>query len=469
MALIEKEGEYYSIGIPGRTYGLVWPDRSIQPELWQLKKSPQPVSFQAVNLEKGEIRVINHHHFRNLKELDTRWVITENGTVIQKGTVDLDIPAGASELIRIPFEWPEPAPGAIYHLLVSCHTRFDQVWADAGHEVAWEQFELPLFAERTKETWTGGPPEAGETGTLLILKGKDFSYTFDKSKGIMTSMIVSGKELVSRGLTVNVWRAPLANDLDSWNFWHTDIGYTREWMGKETANGWRSTGLDRLKQDVDQFTWRLDDSSAGIDEETSIHAMNYTTGFKVRYHYLISGDGKIELTTQVSPRGYLTKWLPRIGLQMELPDSFRFLEWFGRGPFETYPDRKTGARVGLYSTTAGEDFVPYIIPQDYGNKTDVRWLKLTDGNGTGLYISGGEKFNASLQKYRTDNLDRAHYPFQLKDEGVVTLNLDHLVTGVGGTALSVLNPYRIFPGDTGFIFCIRPIFKERDLLATEEL
>ncbi len=466
-----QDGEFYTIGIPGRTYGLVWPDRSVQPELWQLKKSPQPVKICGLNQKNGEITIENRYHFRNLNELDIRWMVTGNEIVLQEGILDVDLPAGEAGVISVPFNTPEVKPGTVYHLLVTCRTATDLPWAKAGHEVAWEQFRLPVSKDPDRETGesvmnrmdlaghtTGsGLLEMEETGDALVITGDGFRYTFDKHTGTLTSMILEGKELISKGLTFNVWRAPLANDLDSWNGWHTEMGYMEEWMGKETANGWRSLGLDRLVQDVDQFRGWKNGNSVEVSVEASLHANNHATGFKVRHHYVIFPDGEIRLSTNASPRGNQPRWLPRIGLQMELPESFQQMEWYGRGPFETYPDRKTGAKVGRYRTTVEEDYVPYIIPQDYGNKTDVYWFSLTDESGTGLHISGEETFNASVQKYTTDHLDRAHYPFQLMDEDVVTLNLDHMVSGVGGTANSVLNPYRVFPGNTSFTFYIRPI------------
>jgi beta-galactosidase len=144
---------------------------------------------------------------------------------------------------------------------------------------------------------------------------------------------------------------------------------------------------------------------------------------------------------------------------MQLPREYQQTEWFGRGPFENYPDRKTGAKAGIYRTTVDEDYVPYIIPQDYGNRCDVRWCKLSNGKGSGLLVSSDEVFYFSAQKYSTENMDRAHYPFQLKEEEVVTLNLDHLVSGVGGTANSVLNPYRVSPGEHAFAFSIKPLIQ----------
>ncbi len=451
------QGTYYSIGIPGRTYGLIWPDRTIQPELWQLKKSPQPVHFMAKNLEAGEIEIYNRHHFRNMDELDVRWELTANGEVAAQGKLDLELPAGEKTTVRIPFNRPEPVPGTWYHLLITCLTTRDQPWAPAGHEVAWEQFTMPWF-EKSPEVKTGSaPPEVMEGVESLTVKGEGFAYTFNKKSGTLTSMVVGGKEVSGKGPRFNVWRAPLANDLDSWNFWHTEMGFTKEWMGKESANSWRSIGLDRLVHDVDRFTSDMVDDGVQVWVETSVHAENYTTGFKVHYHYTISGNGVMKISTRVSPRGNISRWIPKVGLQMELPSDYQHLEWFGRGPFETYPDRKTGARVGRYSTTVEADFVPYIIPQDYGNKTDVRWFSITDDSGTGFLVSGDEPFNASAQKYTTDHLDRAHYPFQLKEEKVVTFNIDHRVSGVGGTANSVLNPYRVLPGEYEFTYTLSPL------------
>ncbi|MEN8228200.1 MAG: glycoside hydrolase family 2 TIM barrel-domain containing protein [Bacteroidota bacterium] len=452
-----EEGSYYSIGIPGRTYGLIWPDRSIQPELWQLKKSPQPVAFRVKNLEAGEIEVINRYHFRNLKELEFTWELTANGKIEQQGTLDLELPAGKNSHFKVPYDMPELVPGTLYYLMISCKSTEDQPWANAGHEVAWEQFKLPFYKKPVEPIASNQILELEEEESGIIVTGEDFVYRFDRTSGSLSSMVVEGKEMISSGPRLNVWRAPLANDLDSWNYWHTDMGYNKAWMGKETANGWRSTGLDRLVHTVDHFKAAIKDGKAEVWVETSVHAMNYTTGFKVHYHYTINGDGELGIHTSVSPRGNMTRWIPKVGLQMHLPQHYQQIEWFGRGPFETYPDRKTGAKIGRYQTTVDADFVPYIIPQDYGNKTDVTWISITDDSGAGLTINGDMTFNTSAQKYTTDNLDRAHYPFQLKEENVVTLNLDHQVSGVGGTANSLLNPYQVLPNEYAFTFTLRPI------------
>jgi beta-galactosidase len=457
----KNEGSYYSIGIPGRTYGLVWPDRSIQPELWQMKKSPQPVHFSMIDTKGGTVEIWNRHHFRNLKELNFRWELSVDGETQQEGPLEIALEPGETQRFAIPYLMPELDRGSECHLLISAATLRDYPWAKAGHEVAWEQFEIPARI-RTVEVVPSAENEPGKTlevveeEKVLRIKGEGFEYIFSRVSGELFSMRVGDKELISKGPHLNVWRAPLANDLDSWNFWQTDMGYVTEGMGRETANGWRSIGLDRLVQDVDQMWSESTPDMVRVHVEASMHAMNYTTGFKVRYDYCICGDGELEIAVKASARGNMTRWIPKIGLQMQLPREFQHMSWFGRGPFENYPDRKSGAKIGIYHSTVEEDYVPYIIPQDYGNRCDVRWFRLDNGAGKGLHIHSGELFQVSAQKYSTERLDRAHYTFQLQEEDVVTLNLDHLVSGVGGTANSVLNPYQVVPGEFVFDFRIRP-------------
>jgi len=137
------------------------------------------------------------------------------------------------------------------------------------------------------------------------------------------------------------------------------------------------------------------------------------------------------------------------------------MEWLGRGPFETYPDRKTGARMGIYKSTVEHAYVPYIIPQDHGNRTDVHWMSLTSNEGMGLFVTGDKLFHFSAQKYDPGNLDRSYYAFQLKDTDGITLNLDHRVSGVGCTAISVMNKYRVLPETYQFSFTIQPFSADK--------
>jgi beta-galactosidase len=142
------------------------------------------------------------------------------------------------------------------------------------------------------------------------------------------------------------------------------------------------------------------------------------------------------------------------------------LSWYGRGPQETYPDRRTGARIGLFGSTVEEQYVPYLVPQDYGNKSDVQWVSLTNEEGVGLLAVGKELLEVSAQHFSTDNLSRAGYRPQLVPQDGITLNLDHRVSGVGGTAVSVLNRYKTFPRRYAYGVRLRPYRASREA-ATE--
>lgn len=456
--VVKGNGSYYSIGIPGRTYGLVWPDRSIQPELWQLKKSPQPVLIEAVNPEKGEFLILNRHHFKNLKELDVSWSVTANEKIIQEGNLDLDIAPMESKIIRVPYSEPVIQPGVHYYLLIQFKLAEKTAWAEKGHEIAWEQFELnyyesPDYIDR-KPLY---PLGVEETEDKLIITGKDFTYRFNRTTGLLESAIYREVELIRQGPGFNVWRAPVANELDAWGTGRSDMGHMKPGMGRNLANGWRSIGLDKLNKDLEHFDWVQDrETLVEITVAESIYSNNYTTGFDVSYTYSIYGNGEIEIRVKSAPQGDMTHWLPKVGLQLQLPESFQQMAWYGRGPFETYPDRKTGAKIGIYQSSVEDEYVPYIIPQDHGNRTDVYWVSLTNPEGIGLFVSGDAPFNFSAQKYDTENLSRAYYAFQLQESDAVTLNLDHKISGVGGTAISVLNKYMVLPREYEFTFRLRP-------------
>jgi beta-galactosidase len=274
-------------------------------------------------------------------------------------------------------------------------------------------------------------------------------------------MIYKGVEMLKKGPGFNVWRAPLANDLDAWGTGRTDIGFKKPGMGRNHANGWRSIGLDKLVSRLEDFKIvRESQDLVEIKATVNLSSNNFTTGFDVSYMYRITGEGQINIEVHSTPHGHMTHWLPKIGLQMQLPEAFREIHWHGRGPFETYPDRKTGARMGIYHCTAEDAYVPYIIPQDHGNRTDVHWLSLANHEGIGLFVTGEELFNFSVQQYETDNLDRSYYAFQLQDADAITLNLDHRVTGVGCTAISVMNKYRVLPEPVCFSFTMLPYSTE---------
>jgi beta-galactosidase len=446
---VHRRGEFFSLGIGGRSYGLVWPDRRVQPELWQLKKSPQPVQIEAIDLPVGKVKITNRHHFKSLAELAATWRLSADDELLGQGTLDLQTPPGQSEMVTIPLVKPQPVPGVEYRLLVSFSLPRDTAWAAKGHEVAWEQFDLPFHARRESPDPASAEPGFRETDREITVSSGSTSYTFDKPSGTLSSIRFKGKELLREGPKLNAWRAPTANESE------------RLWAGPPIVNQWRAAGLDRLQTEVKEVAVRRGERSVEVDVKTFVSAPDLESGFRSEYRYRFHGNGDVVIEHRVQCVGKMPQWLPKIGLQMTVADTLRHFQWYGRGPFGTYPDRKTGAKIGIYSGTVDELYEPYLIPQDHGNKTDVRWAKLTDPSGDGLFVTGESLLNVSVHKFSTDNLSRALYPYQLVRQEGVTLNIDHRVSGVGGTPIKTLKRYRVEPGDFAYTIRLRPISRPK--------
>jgi beta-galactosidase len=455
----QKTGqEFFSMGVGGRTYGTIWPDRTPQPEMWQIKKSAQPVSVKMLDEQKGEVEIWNRMHFTNTSELDAVWQLQCEGAVVKEGTFETSVSALSRSKVTIPYLPLVQEAGKEYFLLVSFRQKTDKPWAAKGFELAWDQ--LPLKTEPTQAISTVNlpAPEINETSDVIKVQGINFTYSFSKKTGSLTSIVFDGVELLKDGLNLNVWRAPLANDIDQWTNWQSGLTRTPG-MGSGQSNAWFAHGLDQMTTKADRINWTKHSGEIKLVIESHTSNPEKTTSFENRFEFTISGSGKMIFGHTVTPNGKMPEWLPRIGIQMVLNQSFDQVKWYGRGPFETYPDRKTGAKIGTYSGSVAEQYVPYLIPQENGNKTDVRWATLQNTQGVGVKISASEPFNFSAQNVQSDNLSRAWYPFQLKPFDGVTLNLDYALSGVGCTAISVLNKYRVMPSEYQFNLVFEPYRK----------
>lgn len=463
----EKDGDFYAVGLGGRTYGIVWPNREIQPEIWQIKKSGQPVKIEAVDVENGKVKITNRHQFINLNELQGVWQISVNGDTIQRGFFEIDLPAGQTKIDSIPFRMPIIDEGSECILTVSFLLKEDTNWAKKGHEIAWDEMlvQTPLKPEEKSEI--KGKVSFAENENELTISGAKFRYVIDKKTGNFSSLKYDGTEYLEGGPVFNVWRAPLANDVDPWGSYK----FTKEKMtpgfGRSIDNQLRTLGMRDLADQVDEIEVL---KKAGTNIMVRIKAFSNgtapfsyyktwvgaTSAFERNEIWTFSTDGTIELEQEIIPHGPMPDMLQKIGLQFQLPKQFSNVEWYGRGPFENYPDRKTGAKVGHYFSDAEKMYVPYIFPQEYGNRCDVRWLKVQNAEGKGLMIEGGDLLNFSLHKFTTDNLDRAVYIYQLQDAPNTILNIDYEVTGVGGTAIRQLQKYRVMPHVGKYKLKIRP-------------
>jgi beta-galactosidase len=454
----EIKGEYFSLGIGGRTYGMVWPDRTPQPELWQVKKSAQPVHAKWENISKGIVEITNRFAFTNLSDLNCRWELKGDNTILQQGILDLTLRGGEKGEVLIPIQKPELKPGTAYRLLLSFRTREDKFWSKSGYELAWDQLDLPWFTPEVSKINGDAPPlRMIEGNDKMTVTGAGFSYVFDKITGDLSSLNYHGADLIQSGPVLNVWRAPLVNETDGWATGGSQLKDRQPGMGNGPVNNWYSLGLNQLRFKADLVQWSKNNSGEVIIRvDNHAEGSSYRTAFSNTFAYTISPDGAMEISHTVTPHGVMPAWLPKVGLKWMVNQSFEKVKWNGRGPFENYPDRKSGAKQGIYECLVTDFCEPYLKPQDYGCRTDNRWVTFENKEGIGVTFSGDQLFNFSAQIYDTDHLTRAQYPYQLKPAGAITFNFDYATSGVGCTAISVLNEYRVLPKVYSFVSRVKP-------------
>lgn len=400
--------------------GLISADRTLQPEIYEVKKVYQNILVKPVDLLKGKVEIINEHLFTNLKdEYNGKWILKEDNKIIQQGNLtadDLDIAPQTAKEITIPFKKPSSLkPGAEYWLNISFTLKNNKMWAQTGYEVAKEQFEIPFSTPVAPSLNIGNmaPLSVNEKDNQVEITGQDFSISFDKTKGTMTSYVYKGKQLIKEGPIPNYWRAP--NDNDKGNG-----------MPSRCAT-WRLAGLNRQISDV--TVTPLNDKVVKIEVNGAVPT---TTPSQYKMSFTIYGSGDVLVDNVLIPGSKSLPEIPEVGTIITMPEGFENIRWYGRGPQENYWDRNTGADVGVYSGTVDEQFFPYIEPSETGNKTDVRWVTLTDSSGIGLMAVGVPLLEVNALHYTPWDLDSVDHPYKLTRNDDITLRLNYHQMGVGG-------------------------------------
>ena len=468
------EGTFWTYGLGARTYGSIWPDRTPQPEMWQMKKSAQPLSFRLLDADQGTVEVWNRSRFLNASHYVTTWTLTADADVVASGELPLDIAPMDRKIVRIQLPHPQTIPGKEYRLTVSSVLAKDEMWAPKGHEVSWDQFELKAWNIAEVHQAVSGKAGLSEKNASYVVSGEDFSYAFSAVTGELVSAVVRGKEMMAQPLKLNVWRAPIANEADGWGGssagrvnapGYSAIGQTSQIL----AAHYYAAGLDRMASHPIQVTAREAGNDVVVEVRTLallgsedkqldayISGRSYS-GFEESYRWIVAGDGTLTLHHKVNPQGSMPAWLPRMGLTLMLDKSLDQVEWHGRGPQASYPDRKSGYRLGIWQTDVASMYEPYLMPQDYGLRTDTRWVRMTDASGCGLEFSMDQPFAFNAYDCTTDNLTKAVYQFDLQRGGDITLNLDYATSGVGDTARGILGAYRAYPTVYERTIRIRPV------------
>jgi len=432
--------------------GLVFPDRTLHPHIWEVKKVYQYIKAKPVDLQKGTVEIHNLYDFLDLNFVALHWSILGDNNKIAEGQIDnLDIPPQQSKILDLSFPEIQPAQGVEYFLLINFVLNDNKSLLTKGHVLAWEQFQLPMsFASESTDLSGIADITLSEDNFEFQVKNRHFSVNFNKETGNIVSLVYENTELIRSGPIPNFWRAPTDNDFGS------D-------MPKRLAV-WYEAGKNRTVESVSARQINTKEVLIEVTSTIPVGSSKYFTAYRV------FGSGDILITTRFIPGKEGLPELPRFGMTMTLPLEFDSMAWYGRGPHESYWDRKTSAAVGVYRGKVIDQYHPYIRPQENGNKTDVRWVALTNKDGLGLLAVGKPLLNVSASHFLIDDFENGpekeqHHPFDLKMHNFVTLNLDYKQMGVGGDTSwgdrARPHPqYTLYAKEYSYSFRLRPFSKK---------
>ena len=419
--------------------GLVSPDRDVQPELYEVKYQYQSVWFTADDSRLlGEtIDVYNENNFLNLNDFDVTWTLTEDGKEIGSGKLsaeDTNIAGRESGSIKVPYRASMPEEkkaGAEYYLNLSVQLKEDTEWAKAGHEVAYEQFQIPAEVTKVEPTINTNVTVDDSAEDVIKVSGTDFGFEVEKATGTLKNYVYKGETLLTSGPVPNYWRGILNND---------NGNYDGNW--KNVNKNVTASDIAVGTNDAGQKTIRVTLASAS------------QANLKQTMVYTVDGSGAVTVDATVDATGTSLGRYIRIGTVMELPEGYENVEWYGNGPVEAMWDREDFATVGRYSNTVSGMFYPYLDTQDTGTVTGVKWISVTNPSANGaMAIAATDTVEASALHFTVDDLDQAQHPYELTklDSTILTVNYRSQGTGNKSCGADTLSAY-LLPNNKAYTY-----------------
>lgn len=435
----EINGKFYGYGGDWGDYpnnnsfcqnGIVSPDRNPQPELMEVKYQYQNFWFSAEveDLDARQVKVFNENNFTNLNAFDVTWELTENGQVIDKGSVaNTDVAPQTTGTLSVPFNMPKEIPaGSEYYLTLSVALKEDTVWAEKGAELSWGQIAVPVTVEQAA-------PEVNKNVTIdeqedaYAVSGENFSFKIDKSTGTMKDYVYDGETLVTEGPKPNFWRGLVEND------------------------GGIDWGWEHAAKTITVENLTVEDNEAGQKVVTADLVFPNAKNTKEKIIYTINGNGEVTVKMSVDATQSGMGGFVRVGSMMTLPEGFENVTWYGNGPVETFNDRKTNGRQGIWENTVTDFFYPYLKVDDSGNLTDVKWISVEkEGAKNGLLVAATDKVEASTLHFTPDDLNAVTHVYGLTPRKETILSIDYGSRGTGGATCgpATLPEYQLPSGRT---------------------
>lgn len=432
--------------------GLIMPDRTPSPGLYEYKKVIEPITTTAVDIQKGIINLLSRYDFANLDRFNLVYKVMEDDVILQTGFMAVpSIEARANKDITLPYDLSaiKVKPGAHYYVNISYQLREDTRYASSGHELATAQFELPLYKEGIVVR-PEGILNVEKEHTTLHVKGANFSLDFNLVNGNLMNIVRDGMQVLSKGPRLTLWRAPISNDM-------------------EIIDKLKKVYFLHLEHEVVMnIDYHMEGNILKVEVDTINSTTNSAWHFKTKYVYTVCPSGDILIDVEGTPSGRVDlapDMLPRIGVSMHLDKSMEHVRYFGMGPGENYADSKEAAQMGLYANTVDGLFTNYVIPQENGNHMGCKWVSMTNDRGMGLLASTEGDFNFSASWYEDKDLDDAKHTCDLVKRDYIVFNVDYKQNALGTNSCGQwqLDKYRAKFEDFKLSFRLTP-FNNKEVL-----
>ena len=431
--------------------GLVKPDWSYTAKTYNTKKIYQPLEFKAVNAAQGRFRVKNKMAFLPSTTYDVKYeLMDEEGNILSQGTIDKEVAAGDSAVVTLDLSTLNAQLSSDQEAFIrfTATQRENTLWADAGYIVAEEKlqvrtankphYDLSALASLESLTITDG-------STSIIVSGSGFKASFSKSQGTLSGYRLGDVVMLSKPLLLNAFRLPTDND------------------GRRTES-WDNMGLRKLTVKCNSTAAQLsDDGKTATIDTKSVYTGKSGTTFDVSLRFIVCADGTVMVNALIIPSA-TGAVIPKLGFRLEMPAQMEQLSWFGRGPWDSYRDRKEACLPAIYQSTVTAQREDYILPQEHGTKQDVRWLALSNDDGQGLLFVAPDQMAASAVHFRpednyTDRNNRMKHAYQFKTCTTTVVSLDAVTRGLGNASCGpdVMEKYELKAANTAFRFFIIPL------------
>ncbi|KVV15731.1 glycoside hydrolase family 2 TIM barrel-domain containing protein [Flavobacterium sp. TAB 87] len=391
--------------------GIIASDRTPKPQIYECKYVFQPVTFTAIDLEKGSITINNRFNFESTKDYRFVWTVSEDGKEIQNGSIaNLDLEAGSSKDVNLSIKSIKPKAGKEYWLRISMISTKENLYSKIGFEVAKEQFKLP-FEKSAEAAVVISKLSVEKNEKDITISTKNFEVKFNASSGVLSGYNYKGAVLINSELKSNFWRPQTDND-------------QRGWKSQNLAKFWRTAPDSLSLVSLNSETLKNGDIQVTVQQEIK-------NKIQFKQVYTINGLGSIHIGNTLNIDESVAMPV-RVGTTFNTPNTYNNMSYYGKGPWENYSDRSAAAEIDVYSGKVESFLHNYVKPQENGNRTEVRWFSLKNNKESGIKIIGDTPLSISVWPWETKQIEKALHTNELKPNNYYTVNVDMVQLGVGG-------------------------------------